>query len=116
MYATVPENVFDRLERIKRAVWHIVDVETGATRIVDTHDKKLRAEWEWMWRLQDSGYTDLYAPCLYRHQGLDSCIDLFEAANEALYALSDDPDATEERREPRTYSRRTELLGIIWLD
>ena len=116
MYATVPENVVDRLERIKRAVWHIVDVETGATRTVDIHDKRLRAEWEWIWTIQDSSYTTLWGQCLVRHRNLDSCIDLFEAANEALDALPDDPDATEEPRDPSTYSRRTELLGIIWID
>ena len=116
MYATVPENARDSNERRAQATWRIVDLDTGTTRIVDIFDETLRAEWQWIWTIQDSSYTTLWGQCLVRHRNLDSCIDLFEGANEALDALPDDPDATEEPRDPYTYSRRTELLGIIWLD
>lgn len=113
MYATVPAGAVNE-RPARRAVWRIVDLDTGATGIVNL-DEKMRAEWDWVWGL--NGMTlrtsaSSTAKCVYRHQALDPCIDLEVASQEALQFIYRD----QERQERNSSIGQTELLGFIWLD
>ena len=113
MYATVPAGAVNE-RPARRAVWRIVDLDTGATSIVSL-DEKVRAEWEWVWWLNGVTFRTSHpslAPCVYRHQALDPCIDLGVASEEALQFIYRD----QERQERNTSIGQTEHLGFIWLD
>ena len=113
MYATVPAGAVNE-RPARRAVWRIVDLDTGATGIVNL-DEKVRAEWDWVWGLNGMTFrtsASSTAKCVYRHQALDPCIDLNVASQEALQFIYRD----QERQERNASIGQTELLGFIWLD
>ncbi|MXW26724.1 MAG: hypothetical protein F4Z77_10605 [Dehalococcoidia bacterium] len=114
IYGTVPRGAVNE-RPARQAVWRIVDLDTGGTTTVSL-DEQLRADWDWLWSLQDGSFESPWGQCLIRHEGLDPCIELLGAADEALYSLHGEPTTAEERRERDTFMSSTELLGFIWLD
>ena len=115
MYATVPASAV-RERPARQAVWRIVDLDAGTTRVVDIHDEKLRAEWEWLWRLQDAGYDGILSQCQYRHQASKPCDDLYLASHEIPRSVDNESTSNQERRERDDSEIRTEFLGFVWPD
>ena len=110
MYATVPAGAVNE-RPARQAVWRIVDLDTGATVIVNL-DEKVRAEWEWVWWFNAVLFSSSLVPCVHRHQALDPCTDLKVASQEGLQFIYRD----QERQERNTSIRQTELFGFIWVD
>ena len=110
IYATAPVGAVSE-RPAHQAVWRIVDLDTGDTTIID---ERLRAEWEWVWWLKDSWWSNPSprTQCFYRHQDMDTCLDLIDASQESLQFIYRD----QERQERNTSIGQTQHLGFIWLD